>query len=157
MATQKPIRTTGLAIVAVVAVAGFTVWYQARERELPADTRPAEAQGEGPGRSPGAEPAPAPDERDPLPAVQRDIEPLEPGTLIRAGDGLAFEPARIGSRFIGYRVLANTSDPRFEIGDIIVSIAGSPVEDSPAGSELFLASLSNRGAAVQLHESGTDP
>lgn len=163
MATWKPAPGSGLAIVAVVAVVaivavvGTTVWYQRLAREPAGGEQPADTQSEAWQRAPDGEATTTPQERSPRPVVQRDIPPLEPGTMIRARDGLAFEPARIGSRFIGYRVLANTSDPRFEIGDIIVSVAGSPVEDSPAGGELFLATLSNPEAAVQLYESGTAP
>lgn len=72
--------------------------------------------------------------------------------LVRASAGLSFEPARVGGRFIGYRVVVNREDPRFKAGDIVTAIGGVPVEGSPAGSELFIAALLNRDADVTLYE-----
>ncbi len=92
-------------------------------------------------------PRPAGDPRRP-PAV---ATPMEQDAQIRATEGLVFEVARMDGRFVGFRVISNRDDPRLKAGDIVVSVGGSPVEDSAAGSELFIAALSNRNAAIETY------
>jgi hypothetical protein len=89
---------------------------------------------------------------EPVTADGSRSTPVEPGVQFRASEGLIFEPARINGKFIGFRVISNRDDIRVQVGDIVVSVNGMPVEDSAAGSELFIASLSNPDAVVQLHQ-----
>ena len=53
-------------------------------------------------------------------------------------------------RFVGYKVLANASDPRFAEGDIITELNGEPVEDSAAGTELLTIGLMNPETAISV-------
>ncbi len=76
--------------------------------------------------------------------------PPERNLQIRVDDGLLFEPAVVDGLFAGYRVITNLEDPRFKVGDIVTAIDGNPVEDSAAGSELFMAGLMNRNAEVEV-------
>jgi hypothetical protein len=69
---------------------------------------------------------------------------------IFAARGLQFEPASRNGQFIGYRVIENQIDSRFSVGDIIVSIGQSPLDASAAGGELFIATLLNPDAEVQI-------
>ena len=79
-----------------------------------------------------------------------DARPPERNLQIRVDDGLLFEPAVVDGLFAGYRVITNLKDPRFKVGDIVTAIDGNPVEDSAAGSELFMAGLMNRNAEVEV-------
>ena len=89
---------------------------------------------------------------DPMPSPAMLQSPAaEPDPHIFAARGLQLIPARIGDRFIGYRVLRNDSDSRFEAGDIIVAIGGQKVEDSAAGNELLIAGLTDGGQEVELY------
>lgn len=80
------------------------------------------------------------------------VAPEPTDDVVYAQPGLTLRPERIADRFVGYRVLRNESDSRFEAGDIIAAVNGIPTEDSAAGSELLIAALMNPDADVRLYE-----
>lgn len=80
--------------------------------------------------------------------IERQPVQLDATDQFQAAGGVVFEPARQGGQFVGFRIISNQDDPRLAIGDVVTAINGAPVEDSAAGSELFIAGLANRSAPV---------
>jgi hypothetical protein len=74
---------------------------------------------------------------------------VEPSSIV-VSKGMRVGPVHEQGAFIGYRVIENTSDPRFEAGQIITAVGGTAVEDSAAGGELLIAVLRNPNADVTV-------
>lgn len=95
-------------------------------------------------------------------AARRSVEARQHGTIpttqldaaieemLKSGAGAVLRPERNRFGEFGYRIIEAGADGRLVVGHLIVAVDGSPLEDSPAGSELLLIALENSGSTIQL-------
>lgn len=143
----------GVAILIGLAAGSYQPLSRIWQRDPPPPDEPTGTIGASPPTSRKAPPRSATDRATnaairPVPAG--GPTPTESASVVRVTDGLSLVRAEEDGQFVGYKVLANASDPRFEEGHIITELNGEPVEDSAAGTELLTIGLMNPETAISV-------